>query len=163
MAKILEIQTGEKNPILRTKSVPIKKIDSAVKKFAKDMKATMIEKDGLGLAAPQVARNIRLIIVTLNHGTPHATVTTMLNPKILSHSEETELAEEGCLSLPGKWEKVERPFCVAVEFTNLEGEKHILKLEHLNARVVQHETDHLDGILFVDRVKEMKKKSAVEI
>jgi len=154
MAKLLEIQTGKDNPILRKKSVEIKKIDSVLKKFAKDMKMTMIEKDGLGLAAPQVGSNIRMVIVTLNSKSDHETVTTMVNPVILKHGDEIVGAEEGCLSLPGLWMKVERFKNVVVEFMDLEGEKHVLKLENLNARVIQHEVDHLDGVLFIDRVKE---------
>jgi len=153
MAKLLEIQTGKNNPILRKKSVAIKKIDSALKKFAKDMKMTMVEKDGLGLAAPQVAKNIRMIIVTLNSKTDHTTVTTMLNPIIFDCGEEIVLAEEGCLSLPGEWMEVPRFKNITVEFMDIDGEKHVLKLENLNARVVQHEVDHLDGVLFVDRAK----------
>jgi peptide deformylase len=134
--------------------VEIKKIDSVLKKFAKDMKMTMIEKDGLGLAAPQVGSNIRMVIVTLNSKSDHETVTTMVNPVILKHGDEIVGAEEGCLSLPGLWMKVERFKNVVVEFMDLEGEKHVLKLENLNARVIQHEVDHLDGVLFIDRVKE---------
>lgn len=157
MAKLLEIQTGKNNSILRTKSVPVKKIDSVLKKFAKDMKETMIAKDGLGLAAPQVGENIRMVVVTMNHGMKNASVVVMINPRILSHSEEVAVAEEGCLSLPGQFEKVERFVGVVLEFLDLDGEKHTLKLGGLNARVTQHEIDHLDGVLFVDRVK----KSAV--
>jgi peptide deformylase len=152
--KLLKIQTGENNPILRTKSVKIKKIDTVLKKFAKAMKETMIAKDGLGLAAPQVGENIRMIVVTMNHGTPNASVVTMINPEIVSRGEETYVAEEGCLSLPGIFKNVERFKSIVLEYTDLDSEKHKLKLDDLNARVPQHEIDHLDGILFVDRVKE---------
>jgi peptide deformylase len=161
MAKLLEIQTGENNPILRTKSVRVKKVDAVLKKFAKEMKDTMIHTDGLGLAAPQVGENIRVVIVTLNYGSKTASVTTMINPEILSHSDETDVAEEGCLSLPGVYKNVERASKVMVEFTDMEGENHALKLDGLNARVVQHEIDHLNAILFIDRVKENKRANAV--
>lgn len=153
MGKILKVQTGENNPILRTKSLEIKKIDNVLKKFAKDMKATMLKLDGLGLAAPQVSENIRMVIITLNYGSPNAIVTTMINPEILARGDEVELAEEGCLSLPGIYKNVERPSEITVKFSDLDGSDFILKLSGLNARVVQHEVDHLDAILFTDRVK----------
>jgi len=163
MAKLLEVQIGKDNPILRAKSIPVKNFDNAFKKFVKDMRLTMIKKDGLGLAAPQVGRNIRIIMVTLNSRTSHKAVTAMINPEILSFGEEVETAEEGCLSLPGIWDKVERSKNITVSFIDFDGEKQILKLEGLNARVVQHEVDHLDGILFIDRVKthNKRKKNAI--
>lgn len=158
MAKLLKIQTGENNSTLRTKSVRVKKIDSVLKKFAKNLKETMLKKDGIGLAAPQVGENIRMIIVTLNYGKINASVKVMINPEILSHGDEVATAEEGCLSLPAKYGNVERFTAVVLEFIDLEGEKHTLKLDDLNARVVQHEIDHLDGILFTDRIKDVEKK-----
>jgi len=161
MAKILKVQTGENNPILRTKSVDVKKFDSVLQKFAKDMKATMLKLDGLGLAAPQVGENIRMVIVTMNYDSKNASVTTMINPEILSHGDEVEIAEEGCLSIPGIYGNVERPTKITVQFADLNGEKFVLKLDELNARVVQHEIDHLNAILFVDRIKAGKKKNAV--
>ncbi|MFA6917915.1 MAG: peptide deformylase [Candidatus Gracilibacteria bacterium] len=158
MAKLLEIQTGENNPILRTKSVRVGKINAVLKKFAKDMRETMIAKDGLGLAAPQVGENLRMIIVTMNYGASNAIVMTMINPEILSHGEEVYIAEEGCLSLPKRFENVERFKEVVVEFTDLDGGEHTLKLANLDARVVQHEVDHLDGVLFIDRVRGADKR-----
>lgn len=157
--KKLQIQTGEKNPILRTVSKEIKKIDTILKKFAKDMKITMIEDDGLGLAAPQVGKNIRMIIVTLNYKTKQEVVVTMINPKILSHGDDMAIAEEGCLSLPEIYEKVARYTKIVVEFLNLDGSKQVLALGDLNARVVQHEVDHLDAILFIDRARGLNKTS----
>jgi len=157
--KKLQIQTGEKNPILRTVSKEIKKIDTILKKFAKDMKITMIEDDGLGLAAPQVGKNIRMIIVTLNYKTKQEVVVTMINPKILSHGDDMAIDEEGCLSLPEIYEKVARYTKIVVEFLNLDGSKQVLALGDLNARVVQHEVDHLDAILFIDRARGLNKTS----
>jgi peptide deformylase len=77
----------------------------------------------------------------------------MINPEIISHSDETEFGEEGCLSLPGKWGQVERYREILVQFKDWKGEKRVLKLEGFNARIVQHEIDHLDGILFTDYLK----------
>lgn len=152
MAK-LKIITGEKNPILRAVSVPVKKFDAGLKKFAKDLKNTLITTNGFGIAAPQVGKNIRMFVAVLNHGSQNEIVLTMVNPEIKAHSEEILIAEEGCLSLPGQYGKVERFKSVRVQFFDLDGGRQILELSDLNARVIQHEIDHLDGVLFIDRMK----------
>ena len=148
----LEIQTGEDNPILRKKSVAIRKFDAGLKKFAKEMRKAMLKKDGLGLAAPQVGVNERMVVVTIGYKTNNAIVTVMVNPVITEFSDETCVEEEGCLSLPGIYKKVERPRGVTVKFFDVDGGEQTLRLKDLDARVVQHEVDHLDGVLFVDRV-----------
>jgi peptide deformylase len=155
MAK-LEIITGEKNPILRAVSKPIKKF-SDLKKLAKQMKVAMVGANGLGIAAPQVGKNIRMFIIALNHGSQNEIVLAMVNPEIKVHSEEVLVAEEGCLSLPGQYGKVERFKQVRVKFFDLDGGRQILELSDLNARVIQHEIDHLDGVLFVDKMKACEK------
>lgn len=160
MAK-LKIITGENNPILRTVSEPVKKFDESLKKFAKDLKKTMIKAKGLGIAAPQVDKNIRVFIATLNYKTDSQVIVTMVNPEIVAHSKETEVGEEGCLSLPGKFGNVERFKRVTVEFFDPDGGGQMLELSGLNARVVQHETDHINGILFVDRMQEMDQRKGL--
>jgi len=147
---ILKIETGEDNPILRQKSTKVDKIDKSTKKFAKDLLKTMIKANGLGIAAPQVGINKRLFITTLNEDTDHATAILMINPEIFWRSDETNIAEEGCLSLPKIFKPVPRSTKIKVKFLDLKGNEHLLELEGLNARVVQHENDHLDGILFTD-------------
>lgn len=148
----LKIETGVKNPILRAKSKEVKKFDASLKKFAKDMKEAMVREDGLGIAAPQVGMNIRAFIVVLDYNKKSEKVLAMINPEILTKSEEMMEGEEGCLSVPGKFAKVLRHKEITVEFCDLDGVRQILNLRHLNARVVQHENDHIDGILFVDRL-----------
>jgi peptide deformylase len=150
---ILKIQTGEKNPILRKKSVEIVKVTGKIKKFLKDLKDTMLESDGLGLASPQVGENIRAIAVNMNSGTANRSVVLMINPVIIWKGNDVYVAEEGCLSLPDLFKEVERFKEIIVEYKDPAGEKRKLKLSMLNARIVQHEVDHLDGILFIDRVK----------
>lgn len=156
MAK-LKLQTGADNEILRQKSKAVRKIDRAVQKLAKDMLETLERENGLGLAAPQVGKNIRLILVRLNHKTPHEMVVVMVNPEITAISTETEEAEEGCLSLPKLYGMVDRARAVTVEFETPKNDQQTLKLEGLNARVTQHEIDHLEGVLLVDRMKEETK------
>lgn len=148
----LKIELGVDNPILRAKSKPVKKFDAELRKFVKDMKETMMFADGLGIAAPQVGKNIRAFIIVMDYNKKSEKIFAMINPEILEKSEEMEEGEEGCLSIPGKFAKVMRHKEITVEFFDLEGVRQILNLRNLNARVVQHENDHIDGILFVDRL-----------
>ena len=142
----LIIETGQDNETLRKKSEPVRQIDKKTLKLLKEMGESMKEEKGVGLAAPQVGENIRMILVLLNN----KNLIPMINPVITVHSDETEVGEEGCLSLPGIWGNVKRYKEITVQYQNEKGEKQILKLECFNARVVQHEIDHLDGILFTD-------------
>lgn len=150
----LPIEKGTDNEILRTKSAPIERIDKSIKKLAQNMVETMDKANGMGLAAPQVGVNKRMIIALFNYDTDHEMIIPLINPEITSFSEEKNSCEEGCLSLPGLYKPVKRSSHIRVEFLDLKGNKQILELDEMNARVVQHEIDHLDGILFIDRVEE---------
>ncbi len=150
--KRLEIITGENSPILRTVCKEVKKFDNRLKKLSKQMKTTMQKAHGIGIAAPQVGIDLRMFIVTLSYEGGVETVMTMINPNILEFSKETNIEEEGCLSLPGVFGNVERSSAITVEFLDLEGSKHFLELQGLNARVVQHENDHINGVLFIDKL-----------
>lgn len=154
----LKIITGEDNKILRTVSVPVIKFDAGLKKFAKDLKETMIAADGLGIAAPQVAKNIRVFWTILNLKKKDERCVVMVNPTIKFIGDEMVEDEEGCLSLPGIFGKVVRYKHIEVEFFGVDGVRQVLKLSGLNARVVQHENDHLDGILFLDRMRNGAKE-----
>lgn len=143
---ILEIKKGRENPVLRKKSKEVKSITKRMVKFIKEMEKAMEAEKGVGLAAPQVGENIRLILVTLDN----KKVIPMVNPVIISCSKDAEYNEEGCLSLPGEWGQVERYKEVTVIYRDDKNRKCALKLDGFNARIVQHEIDHLDGILFTD-------------
>ncbi len=151
---ILKIEQGTDNEILRTKSTPVKKPDKKLGKLLDDMRDTMHSVNGLGLAAAQVGHNIRVCVCYFDHGTDNVLIVDMINPEILNHSDEMEVGEEGCLSLPGKFGKVARHSSVVAKFLNRKGKEQTLKLEGLNAAIVQHEIDHLNGKLFVDRMEE---------
>lgn len=158
-----KIITGKDNPLLRRKSVPIKKTDAKVKKTIKEMKKILAFEKGLGLAAPQIGENIRLIMVKFNANTPQEMIIAMINPEITTQSKEQEIIEEGCLSLPGVYGQVARAKKITVKFNTINNQKQTLKLSSLNAKIVQHEVDHLDGILFVDKlVKEAVAEPSVE-
>lgn len=142
---ILKIQTGKDNPILRKKSAKIGQIAKTTAKLAADMKETLAKEDGLGLAAPQVGQNVRVIVVKIE-----STYVPMINPEITRKSAETDVREEGCLSLPKTYCEIERAKEITVKFQDLKGGGQVLKLEDLPARVAQHEVDHLEGVLIMD-------------
>ncbi len=146
----LKIVTGADNEILRAVSEPVKKFDASLKKLVRDMKDTMIAANGLGIAAPQVGKNLRVFLAIMNYKTSKQVTITAVNPQILEASDEMELDEEGCLSLPKKYGKVARHKSLSVKFFTEEGLPMLMKLEGMNARVFQHETDHLNGVLFID-------------
>jgi peptide deformylase len=147
---ILNIQTGRDNPILRKKSEPVREITKKTAKLIKDMEETMILSKGVGLAAPQIGVHERVILITLGN----KKILAMINPNITAVSEDTAVAEEGCLSLPGQWGKIRRSKAVTVEFMTSKGQKTVMKFKDFEAREIQHEADHLDGILFTDYVQE---------
>ena len=154
---MLKIETWLDNPILRKVSEEIKL--SEIKKYVKlwkEMKKYIKNPDngGVGLAAPQVWINKRLIVVSLfkNRDDKDAKTIMMINPKILEHSENIELDEEWCLSVPWEKWKVSRYKEIKLSFLDQKWNKKVLILNSLSARIVQHEIDHLDGILFVDKV-----------
>lgn len=151
MAK-LKIITGLDNPVLRKVSEPVQSFDKSLKKLVKDMKDAMVAASGLGLAAPQVGENIRLFLITLDYGKADQKVIALVNPEITYPDKDMAVDEEGCLSLPGQYGKVERYVNCIVEFQDIDGNNQVLKLSGLDAREVQHENDHLDGIMFPDRM-----------
>ncbi len=141
----LSIVIGEKTPILRKKTVPVSTITKEIKKLLSDMKETVVVAKGAGIAAPQVGRNERLCIAMIGNK-----LVALVNPFITWKSETTAVAEEGCLSLPDLWMDVSRSTDIILEFQTEAGKKRELKLSGFDARVVQHEVDHLEGILIVD-------------
>jgi len=149
---ILNIQTGEKNEILRQASEPVTKFDKSLAQLLDDMRDTLKKAKGLGIAAPQVGANVRAAICIFNYGTEKEMVVDVINPVFLKLSKEMQVDEEGCLSLPEKYGKVARHLWLVLRYQDRKGRFHELKLENLNAVVVQHETDHLDGKLFIDRL-----------
>lgn len=154
---LLTIQQGSDNKILRAKCETVLKIDKKFCKFLDDMKDTMYASHGVGLAAPQVGVNVRAVVCRFNYDSDHETVVDMINPEILSMSDEMNTIEEGCLSIPGKFEELARHHALTVKFTDRKGRGQVLKVKGFNARIVQHEVDHINGKLYVDRVKEAER------
>ncbi|MBS0604065.1 MAG: peptide deformylase [Verrucomicrobia bacterium] len=163
------------HPVLRKRCEPISEITDEIRKLASDMIETMDKNDGIGLAAPQVGRSIRMFVLRNYIFTEegHWTVSepkVYINPKLSSPGTEMLSDTEGCLSLPGLRLHVLRPDKITVEAMDLDGKIFVEELEGYNARVRMHENDHINGVLFVDRIdvnarkkidpllKEMKKK-----
>ena len=145
------------DPALRQTAGPIERITDLHKTLAADMLDTMREAPGVGLAGPQVGVLERIFVWEV--GDEHGVV---INPMITERSSDTEVAEEGCLSLPGIYFPVERAAGVRVEGSDLEGERVVLDADGLLARVCQHEIDHLDGVLFIDRLSEELRPAALQ-
>lgn len=137
------------HPILRAKAERITKIDSAIRKLSDKMIVTMHKADGIGLAAPQIGKSIRLFVVDISPIQAGAEPMVFLNVEILSGEGEVPY-NEGCLSIPGVTAEVLRPEKVHIRFTDLDGRENEGVAEGILARVIQHETDHLDGKLFID-------------
>lgn len=136
----------EDDEILRKKSRKIDRIDDRIKELAQDLIDTMIEEEGVGLAAPQVGVLKRIVVVDVGDGP-----ITLINPEILNEEGE-EIDDEGCLSVPGKSGKVLRPKKVTVKYTDIDGEEKTVEGRGLLARAFCHEIDHLEGILYIDKV-----------
>ena len=151
MTKVLSIITDPKAEVLQSHATEIELIDDEIRALAEVMIVTMRAQKGAGLAAPQVGVSKCMIICDLDKVT-----TVMINPVITSFSKTTDIDEEGCLSLPGLWLDVERSQEITVEFLDLTGTKQTLNLTKFSARVVQHEIDHLNGILMTDRNRQLK-------
>jgi len=145
---------SEKNRCLRQKAVPVKDINDEVRQTAKSMLETMREGKGLGLAAPQVGFLKRLFVTHTEKEGP----LVFINPSIVWTSQEQVDCEEGCLSLPGMYADVRRPEKIRVQAWDEKGRAFNLEVAGILARVIQHENDHLEGILFIDRLNEAKRQ-----
>ena len=146
---------------LRLVSKPVEKVTPEIRKLADDMFETMYDAPGIGLAAIQVAQPLRLITMDLakknENGETKPQPRVFINPEILSKSEETSVYEEGCLSIPDYYEEVERPARVRLRFTDLDGKVHEEDAEGLFATCIQHEIDHINGVLFTDHISSLKR------
>lgn len=145
---ILPIKKGQTNPILRQKAQEIKKITAQIKQLISDMNETLEVNNGLGLAAPQVGQSLRVILAK---PAPNKKAVVLINPEIKKTSRKKEIMVEGCLSLPNTAIAIERSRKITVVGLDIDGKKIKIKAEGLLARVIQHEIDHLDGTLIVDK------------
>lgn len=145
--------------VLRTPADEVEAFDDDLRTLVRDMFATMYHAEGIGLAAPQVGVSSRVFVVDVpvKEGEARGPL-ALVNPRVVEASEELDRAPEGCLSIPGLEEIVERPARVVVEALDPEGEPIRIEGDELFGRALQHEIDHLDGVLFLDRVSPLKRK-----
>lgn len=142
------------DPILREKACEIQKITPQIERLAVNLVDTMRHSGGVGLAAPQIGVSKRMIVVE----DPEKNPIVLINPEIVKLEGDKETAEEGCLSVPGVWGEVERRVSMTVRGYNLEGKSVAYLIEGFTARAFQHEIDHLDGIVFLDRAATVYKR-----
>lgn len=133
--------------ILRQKAQPVEDINDEIRQLAKDMMETMIDADGVGLAAPQIGRSIRMFVIKADDDIERV----FINPQIIRTSNEVGPYDEGCLSIPQVYETIVRPLAVTVQAYDENGKRFTLDADGLLARCIQHENDHLDGVLYIDR------------
>lgn len=154
-AVALEVRTFG-DPVLKTRAGKVKEFDEALIRLAEEMLVTMHEKEGVGLAANQVGRLKRVLVAATEEDEY-----VLVNPVIEASSEETETLAEGCLSIPGIQVEVERPAAVTVAAQDAAGGDLRIEADGLLARIIQHEVDHLDGVLILDRTDRDSRKAAL--
>lgn len=160
MASIYSIVTIP-DPVLRKMADPVERVDDSLRKLMDDLLATMYDAPGVGLAAPQVGISRRVIVMdTARDDEPKAPI-VMANPEILERSEDMHIHEEGCLSVPEVTADVERPAITRVSYLDREGKRQEAELEGLLSTIVQHEVDHLNGVLFIDYLSRLKRDMIV--
>ncbi|MFC1651068.1 peptide deformylase [Candidatus Latescibacterota bacterium] len=144
------------DPILKNGSEKVSDFDKDLVEIVDNMIETMYRDNGIGLAAPQVGISKKIIVVDPTFGDEENSLRNLINPEITETEDECEL-EEGCLSIPGVFEFVSRPEKITVKYQDIEGKEHKLEAGGLLSRVIQHEIDHLEGILFIDRLSTVKR------
>ena len=152
----------EPDPILRKKSESLEQVDNELRKLMDDMLKTMYAAPGIGLAAVQVGILKRLIVIDVSKDDNKKAPLFLVNPKIIYKSKNTSIHEEGCLSLPGHFAEIERPSECHIDYLDYNGQKKNLKADGLLSTCIQHEIDHLDGVLFVDYLSKLKKDMIIK-
>ncbi len=147
------------NPVLKEIARPIETISAAIKQQAADMIETMYDAPGLGLAANQVGQLNRMFVMDVNYRKDPATRNpiVMMNPEIVWRSEDLSVMEEGCLSIPQQYAEVERPRTIRVKYIDLNGQIQEMEGSDLTSHCIQHELDHLNGVLFIDYLSRLKR------
>ena len=148
------------DPVLRKVASPVAEITDGIRQLLDDMAETMYDAPGIGLAAPQVNISKRIIVMDCGRD-EEPELYKMINPEIVASSQERSILEEGCLSIPNQTADVERPAHVDVRYLDVDGNEQMLHCKGLLAACVQHEIDHLDGVLFIDHISRLKRDMIV--
>ena len=152
----------EPDIILRKKSATLEKVDDDLRKLMDDMLETMYAAPGIGLAGVQIGILKRLIVIDVSRDEEKKSPLFLINPEIITKSSNTSVYEEGCLSLPGYFAEIERPAECQIEYVDYHGKKKKMKASGLLATCIQHEVDHLNGILFIDYLSKLKRDMIIK-
>ena len=150
------------DPRLQAVSTDVETVDAEIRKLVDDMADSMYAAEGIGLAAVQIGVAKRVIVIDLDQKEGKKNPRAYINPKILWASEEVAVFEEGCLSVPEIWDDVERPARIKAEYLDRDGNKQTLEADGLLATCLQHEMDHLNGVLFIDHLSRLKRSMAIK-
>ena len=150
------------DPLLRQASKPIEQIDTEIQRLADDMLETMYDAPGIGLAAIQIGVPRRMLVIDVAREGEEKTPLVFINPEIVASSDERSVYEEGCLSIPDYYAEVERPARVTVKHLDRNGMEQLTEADGLLATCVQHEIDHLNGVLFIDYISRLKREMVIK-
>ena len=152
----------EPDPILRKKCEPLEGVNDQLRNLMNDMLETMYEAPGIGLAAIQIGVLKRVVVIDVSKKEGEKSPLFLVNPEIIYRSKKTSTYEEGCLSLPGQFAEIERPAECKVEYLDFNGKKKQLDANGLLSTCIQHEIDHLNGVLFIDYLSKLKKSMIIK-
>ena len=150
------------DPRLKAVSKDVETVDSAIRTLIDDMADSMYAADGIGLAAIQIGHAVRVLVIDLDQKEGKKNPVAYINPKIVWACDEVVTFEEGCLSVPEIWDDVERPARIKAEYLDRDGNKQTLEADGLLATCLQHEMDHLNGVLFIDHLSRLKRGMAIK-
>jgi len=150
------------DPLLRQVSQPIERVDADIRKLAEDMLETMYEAPGIGLAAIQIGVARRMLVIDISKEGDEREPLVFINPEIVRSSDERSVYEEGCLSIPDYYAEVERPASITVKSLDRDGREHLTEADGLLATCLQHEIDHLNGVLFIDHISRLKREMVIK-
>ncbi|WP_112963295.1 peptide deformylase [Agrobacterium sp. fls2-241-TYG-188a] len=150
------------DPLLREKSKPVEQVDAEIVRLADDMLETMYDAPGIGLAAIQIGVPRRMLVIDISREDEERKPVVFINPEILKVSDDVSTYEEGCLSIPDYYAEVERPAALTVEYIDRDGKKQTVEADGLLATCLQHEIDHLNGVLFIDHISRLKRDMVIK-
>ncbi|WP_454847995.1 peptide deformylase [Rhizobium binxianense] len=150
------------DPVLRQVSKPIERVDADLNRLADDMLETMYDAPGIGLAAIQIGVPRRMLVIDLAKEGEDKQPLVVINPEIVRSSDDRSVYEEGCLSIPDYYAEVERPASVTVKYLDRDGKEQTVEADGLLATCLQHEIDHLNGVLFIDHISRLKREMVIK-
>jgi peptide deformylase len=150
------------DPLLRETSKPIERVDADVTRLVDDMLDTMYDAPGIGLAAIQIGVQRRMLVIDVSREGEEKQPLVFINPEIVTFSDERSVYEEGCLSIPDYYAEVERPAVVTAKYIDRDGKEQMIEADGLLATCLQHEIDHLNGVLFIDYISRLKREMVIK-